>query len=38
MGRGVDIEHTLEGLEGEFYGKVTKIMKRKCKDGKRVLE
>jgi hypothetical protein len=38
MGKGVDIEHTLEGLEGDFYGKVAKIMKRKCQDGKRVLE
>ena len=25
MGRGVDIEHTLEGLESGFYGKVAKI-------------
>jgi hypothetical protein len=38
MGKGVDIEHTLEGLEGEFYGKVVKIMKRKCHGGRRVLE
>jgi len=38
MGKGVDIEHTLEGLEGDFYGKVVKVMKRKCQDGKRVLE
>jgi hypothetical protein len=38
MGKGVDIEHTLEGLEGEFYGKVAKIMKRKCQGGRRVLE
>lgn len=38
MGRGVDIEHTLEGLECDFYGKVVKIMKRKCQGGKRVLE
>jgi hypothetical protein len=38
MGKGVDIEHTLESLEGDFYGKVEKIMKRKCQDGKRVLE
>lgn len=37
-GRGVDMEHTLEGLEGTLYGKVVKIMKRKCVDGKRVLE
>ena len=38
MGKGVDIEHTLEGLEGDFPGKVIKIMKRKCQNGKRVLE
>jgi len=38
MGKGVDIEHTLEGLEGEFPGKVIKIMKRKCQNGRRVLE
>jgi hypothetical protein len=38
LGKGVDMEHTLEALEGEFYGKVVKIMKRKCRDGKRVLE
>jgi hypothetical protein len=38
MGKGVDIEHTLEGLQGDFPGNVIKIMKRKCKDGKRVLE
>jgi hypothetical protein len=37
MGKGVDIEHTLEGLEGEFPGTVVKIMKRKCQDGRRVL-
>lgn len=37
-GKGVDIEHTLEGLEGELYGRVSKIMKRKCHSGKRVLE
>jgi hypothetical protein len=37
-GRGVDIEHTLEGLEGNLYGTVVKVMKRKCQDGKRVLE
>jgi hypothetical protein len=37
-GKGVDIEHTLEGLEGDLYGNVVKIMKRKCQDGKRVLE
>jgi hypothetical protein len=37
-GRGVDMEHTLESLEGDLYGKVVKIMKRKCQGGKRVLE
>jgi len=37
MGKGVDLEHTLEALEGDFYGKVVKIMKRKCEGG-RVLE
>lgn len=37
MGAGVDIEHTLEALEGDFYGKVVKIMRRECKGG-RVLE
>ncbi len=31
-GRGVDVdmEHTLESLGGDFYGKVVKVMKRKC--------
>jgi hypothetical protein len=38
MGKGVDIEHTLDGLEGDFPGSVIKIMRRKCKDGRRVLE
>jgi hypothetical protein len=38
LGEGKDIEHTLAGLEGELYGKVAKIMRRKCKDGRRVLE
>ena len=37
-GKGVDMEHTLEALEGEFYGKVVKIMRRECQGGKRVLE
>jgi hypothetical protein len=38
MGKGVDIEHfSLECLEGDFYGKVVKIMRRKCQGG-RVLE
>lgn len=38
MGKGVDIEHTLKGLEGDFPGKVIKIMRRKCQGGRRVLE
>jgi hypothetical protein len=39
MGPGKDIEHsTLAPLEGKLYGRVVKIMKRKCKDGRRVLE
>lgn len=39
MGKGRDIDHaTLGALEGESYGRVVKIMKRLCKDGKRVLE
>ena len=39
MGIGHDIEHaTLASLEGATIGKVAKIMKRKCKDGRRVLE
>jgi len=38
VGKGVDIEHALEALEGEFFGNVVKIMKRKCQGGKRVLE
>ncbi len=30
MGKGVDIEHSsLEYLEGDFYGNITKIMQRK---------
>jgi hypothetical protein len=37
-GKGVDLEHTLEALEGDFYGRVAKIMRRECKDGRRVLE
>jgi hypothetical protein len=37
-GRGVDMEHTLDSLEGDLYGKVVKVMKRKCQGGKRVLE
>ena len=39
MGKGVDIEHpTLECLEGSLYGKIVKIMRRKCQNGKRVFE
>jgi hypothetical protein len=38
LGTGKDIEHTLAGLQGKLYGKVARIMKRKCKDGRRVLE
>jgi hypothetical protein len=38
MGKGADIEHTLESIEGDLYGKVAKIMKRKCQGGRRVLE
>lgn len=39
MGKGHDIEHQrLSDLEGEMFGTVRKIMKRPCKDGKRVLE
>ncbi len=29
LGQGVDIEHTLEGLESELYGEVVKIMRRR---------
>jgi hypothetical protein len=38
MGKGVDMEHTLEALEGAFYGRVVKIMKRRCRNGRRVFE
>lgn len=39
MGKGCDIEHaTLEALEGAIMGKVIIVMKRPCKDGRRVLE
>jgi hypothetical protein len=39
MGKGHDIEHaTLDALEGATTGTVVKIMKRRCKEGKRVLE
>ena len=39
MGKGHDIDHpTLSALEGATMGTVVKIMKRKCKDGRRVLE
>ncbi len=29
LGQGIDIEHTLEGLESELYGKVVRIMRRR---------
>jgi hypothetical protein len=39
IGRGHDINHpTLAVLEGATMGTVVKIMKRRCKDGRRVLE
>ena len=39
MGKGHDVEHaTLEALEGAIMGKVAKIMQRRCRDGRRVLE
>ena len=39
MGRRYDMHHpTLEALTGNIMGRVWTIMKRKCKDGKRVLE
>jgi len=39
MGKGRDIDHaSLAALEGKAFGKVVKIMKRQCKDGRRVLE
>jgi len=37
-GKGRDFEHELEALEGSFYGKVVKVMRRKCQGGRRVLE
>lgn len=37
LGKGFDIRHeTLDSLENEEYGKATVIMRRPCKDGKRV--
>jgi hypothetical protein len=39
MGIGKDIQHpTLETLKGTYYGTMVTIMKRRCQDGKRVLE
>ncbi len=39
MGKGRDIDHFgLAALEGELFGRVVKIMKRPCLDGRRVLE
>jgi len=32
MGQNVDIEHTLKALEGPFYGRVVRILKRQNKD------
>lgn len=29
LGQGIDIEHTLEGLESELYGRVVKVMRRR---------
>jgi hypothetical protein len=37
MGKGQDIEHELQVIEGDLYGKVDVIMQRSCA-GKRVLE
>ena len=28
VGQNIDIEHTLAGLEGPFYGEVVRILKR----------
>jgi hypothetical protein len=28
LGKSIDLEHTLRGLEGPFYGRVSKILKR----------
>jgi len=39
MGKGCDIEHsTLSAVECEIMGKIVRIMKRRCRDGRRVLE
>ena len=39
LGKGKDIEHPdLAALQGREYGKVACIMKRPCRDGKRVRE
>jgi hypothetical protein len=39
MGKGIDMDHpTLEAIEGVVIGKATVIMKRPCKDGRRVFE
>jgi len=39
MGKGYDIEHpTLEALESMRLGKLSKVMKRRCSGGRRVLE
>lgn len=39
MGKGHDIDHvTLAALEGEAMGRVVVVMRRRCRDGRRVLE
>jgi len=38
LGSGRDIEHDLDALEGDMYGKVCVIMQRKSSAGGRVLE
>ncbi len=34
LGQGIDIEHMLEGLESELYGKVVKIMRRRIPESR----
>ena len=37
MGKGIDLDHpTLEAIESDVIGEAKVIMKRRCKDGKRV--
>jgi hypothetical protein len=39
LGKGIDIDHpNLEVIESEIVGKVAVIMKRRCKEGRRVFE